>query len=95
MHVALTARRLKPGSYDDWRKAWEPDEWPEGVKAYILRKVGDPDDVIAFGMFEGSLDDLRGLRPDEAEEQARTERMSQYIESVGADGLYEVVDRVG
>ena len=40
MHAFLTARRLKPGSYDDWRKAWEPDEWPEGSKrAYILRNV--------------------------------------------------------
>jgi len=39
MHAFFTVRRLKPGSYDDWRKAWEPDEWPEGSKrAYILRK---------------------------------------------------------
>ena len=22
-YVALTVRKLKPGSYDDWRKAWE------------------------------------------------------------------------
>jgi hypothetical protein len=34
----LTGRTLKPGSYDDWRAAWEPAEWPEGVTAYILRR---------------------------------------------------------
>jgi hypothetical protein len=40
MHAALTVRKLKPGTYEDWRKAWEPDKWPEGVqKAYILRNV--------------------------------------------------------
>jgi hypothetical protein len=32
MHAFLTVRRLKPGSYDDWRKAWEPEEWSEGSK---------------------------------------------------------------
>ena len=50
----LTARTLKPGSYDDWRAAWEPAEWPEGVSAYILRKAGNPDEVIAFGFFDGT-----------------------------------------
>ena len=60
MHAALTVRKLEPGSYDDWRKAWEPDEWPQGVKAYILRNVDDPDEVIAFGFFEpGVLDAIR------------------------------------
>ena len=39
----LTGRKLKPGSYDDWRTAWQPEEMPPGVKAYILRKVSDPD----------------------------------------------------
>ena len=41
----LTGRKLKPGAYDDWRKAWQPDEWPEGVRGYILRKIGDPDEA--------------------------------------------------
>jgi DNA ligase D-like protein (predicted 3'-phosphoesterase) len=52
MHAFLTVRRLKSGSYEDWRKAWEPEEWPEGSeRAYILRNVDDPDEVIAFGFY--------------------------------------------
>jgi len=91
----LTGRKLKPGAYDDWRKAWEPEEWPEGVRAYILRKAGDPDEVIAFGFFEGTRDELEALRPGDEAEAARTARMAPHIESQFADGVYEVVEIVG
>ena len=60
MHAFLTVRRVKAGSYEDWRRAWEPDQWPEGArKAYILRNVDDPDEVIAFGFFDSDVDSLR------------------------------------
>jgi hypothetical protein len=91
----LTGRKLKPGTFDDWRKAWEPDEWPAGVKAYILRKVSDPDEVIAFGFFEGTREELEAMRPDAAVETARQAKMAPYVESQFADGVYEVVDTVG
>jgi hypothetical protein len=87
----LTVRRLKSGSYSDWRKAWEPDEWPEGfTRAYILRNRDDPDEVIAFGFYEGDVDVVRGS-PDQRE---RIERMAPYVESTGADGVYEVIEEV-
>jgi len=95
MYAALTVRRLKPGTYDDWRKAWQPDEWPEAFsKAYILRKVDDPDEVIAFGFADASPDELRS-QPGVAEQmEARTQRMAPFIDSIGADGFYDVVDVV-
>ncbi len=67
----LTGRKLVPGAYDEWRAAWQPEEMPEGVKAYILRKVGDPDEVVAFGFFDGTRDELEALRPDPSVEEAR------------------------
>jgi hypothetical protein len=91
----LTARKLKPGAYDDWRKAWEPDEWPQGVRAYVLRKVGDPDEVIAFGLLEGTREELEAMRPDADAENKRHAHMDPFIESRFADGLYEVVEVVG
>lgn len=96
MYSALTVRKLKPGSYDEWRKAWEgdPDEMPEGVEVYVLRNVKDPDEVIAFGLFEGDIDELR-TSFDPEEERKRQEAMAPHIESVGADGIYEVVERIG
>jgi hypothetical protein len=94
--TVLTARRLKSGSYDDWRKAWwtDEDDVPPGLTAYVLRKVGDPDEVIAFGMFEGTQEELEAMRPNPEDEQARTARMAPFVESVFADGLYEVVEKV-
>jgi hypothetical protein len=88
----LTGRRLKPGAYDDWRKAWEPDEWPEGVRAYILRKIDDPDEVIAFGFWEGTREGLEAMRPEAGQEETRQSRMAPFIESQFADGAYEVVE---
>jgi hypothetical protein len=98
MHAALTVRKLKPGTYDAWREAWQPEEWPEGVKGYILRSITDPDEVIAFGLFEGDIEDMKKMMEQpamQASEAARQERMAVYVESTGADGVYEVVEKVG
>jgi hypothetical protein len=94
--AALTGRRLKPGAYDNWRKAWMPEgmDMPAGMRAYILRKIGDPDEVIAFGLFEGSREEFEALRGDAAEEEVRVAGMAPHIESIFADGTYEVVEVV-
>ncbi len=95
MHAFLTVRKLKSGSYDEWRRAWEPDEWPAGSqKAYILRNVDDPDEIIAFGFFEADLETLRGDERLREMQTRRFERMAPYVESTGADGVYEVVEEV-
>jgi hypothetical protein len=95
LYAPLTVRKLKPGTYDEWRKAWGSEEdMPEGVEAFILRSLKDPDEIIAFGLVEGDLDELRATM-DPEEERKRQEAMAPYIESVGADGIYEVIERVG
>jgi hypothetical protein len=96
MYSALTVRRLKPGTYDQWRQAWEGDqeEMPEGVEVFILRNIKDPDEIIAFGLFETDVEEMRSSFDPEAERK-RHEAMAPYIESVGADGMYEVIERIG
>lgn len=95
MHAFLTVRKLVPGSYDDWRKAWEPDEWPEGsIRAYILRNMDDPDEVIAFGFFEGDVPALRADPRLQEMQRKRFERMAPYVVSTGADGVYGVVEEL-
>jgi uncharacterized protein len=53
--VALTLRRLKLVAYDAWRTAWHDPDDPDALwvdqesKAYIVRNVEDPDEVVAFG----------------------------------------------
>lgn len=97
-YCALTVRKLKAGSYDDWRKAWWPesqsDDMPENSEVYIVRNTKDPDEVIAFGMFEGDLDEMRASF-DEEDERKRQEAMAPFIDSIGADGIYEVIEHIG
>ena len=95
MIAALTVRKLKSGTYDEWRKAWWGDDesTPEGAEVYILRNKTDPDEIIAFGLVEGNLDEIMaGMDP--AVEEARQEAMAPYVESVGADGIYDVIERI-
>jgi hypothetical protein len=92
--VALTARKLKPGSYDDWRQAWDSGDTPEGVKAYICRSVSDPDEIVAFGMIEATREEVESYKPDAAAEEARVAAMAPHVESVGTDGFYEVIEEV-
>ena len=92
--VALTARKLKPGSYDAWREAWGSADGPSGATAYICRNVNDPDEIVAFGMVEASREELEAKRPEEGSEAEREAAMAPHIESVGTDGIYEVIEEV-
>jgi hypothetical protein len=92
--VALTVRKLKPGAYNEWREAWGSAGGPSGAKAYIARRVGDENEIVAFGMIDGSMEDMEKYRPSSEVEQARLAAMAPLIESVGSDGLYEVIEEI-
>ena len=92
--VALTARKLKPGTYDEWREAWGSVDGPSGATAYICRNVNDPDEIVAFGMIEATREELMAMRPQGDAEEAREAAMAPHIESIGTDGIYEVIDEV-
>jgi hypothetical protein len=93
--VALTARKLKPGSYDDWRQAWEAGaEPPSGATAYICRSVKDPDEIVAFGIVEASKEEVEARRGQESDDSERQAAMAPHVESVGTDGFYEVIEEV-
>ena len=95
MYCALTVRKLKPGTYDEWRNAWGSEEdIPEGAEAYIVRNLKDPNEIVAFGLIEGDMDEIKATM-DEDQDRARQEAMAPYIESIGADGIYEVIERIG
>ncbi len=96
MICALTVRKLKPGTFDQFREAFmgneDSDPSPEGfVRFNMLRNAADPDEVISFGFFDGSADRLRQIAAEEGYDQ-QLERIAPFVESVGADGLYEIVE---
>ena len=92
--VALTVRKLKPGTYDEWREAWGSADGPAGAHAWIARRVGDENEIVAFGMIDASLEELETFRPTAEEEQARVATMAPFVDSIGSDGLYEIIDEV-
>ena len=75
MLVFFTARRLKPGAWEQFRRAWDPgDNPPPGFqRAYHARNIRDEDEVISFGLFDLTKDDFHKWRG-EAEEQERGAR---------------------
>ena len=92
--VALTARKLKPGSYDAWREAWERGDPPSGATAYICRSVADPDEIVAFGMIDATPEQVQAFRESDTGDEGREEAMAPHVESVGTDGFYEVIEEI-
>jgi heme-degrading monooxygenase HmoA len=97
MIVMFSARRLKPGAWDDFRHAWEGEgDMPPGFqRAYHARNIRDEDEIISFGLFDMTKDDYHRWRGEaEAEENKRIDRLSAFIENDHVSGVYEVVDEV-
>jgi len=97
MLCALTVRNLKPGTMEQFKQAFIPDdmdEVPAGWKHfYALQNVGDENQVITFGFFDGTLDELRASQQEGSSEyEARRAAVDELVESVGADGIFEVVE---
>ena len=96
MLVFFSARRLKPGSWDQFRRAWQPEgDLPEGVRAiYHARNLKDPDEVISFGLFEGDQDTVAQVRGDEDAELRRQDAMAAFTQNVPLEGVYEVIEEI-
>ena len=97
MLVMFTARRLKPGAWEQFRRAWDPgDAIPPGfIRAHHARNMRDEDEIISFGLFDMTLDDYHRWRSEQdAEELGRVDRVSAFVENEPVSGVYEVIDTV-
>ncbi|HYY22542.1 MAG TPA: hypothetical protein VE780_11755 [Thermoleophilaceae bacterium] len=97
MIVMLSARRLKPGAWEQFRQAWDPGEAkPPGFRrAYHARNIRDEDEVISFGLFDMTEDDYRRWRAEaDAQEMERVDRLSAFVANDYVSGVYEVIDTV-
>ena len=97
MIVMFSARRLKPGAWEQFRRAWEPgDSMPPGFRrAHHARNIRDEDEVISFGLFDMSEADYRAWRDSaDADENARVDRISEFVQNEYVAGVYEVIDTV-
>jgi heme-degrading monooxygenase HmoA len=97
MIVMFSARRLKPGAWEQFRRAWEPgDEMPPGFqRAYHARNIRDEDEVISFGLFDMTIDEYHRWRSAaDAAENTRVDQISAFVENEHVAGAYEVIDVV-
>ncbi len=95
MIVMFTARRLKPGAWEQFREAWDPgDSPPPGFRqAYHARNIRDEDEVISFGLFDMTQEDYRRWREEaDATEMQRVDHMSAFVEQEPLSGVYEVIE---
>src|SRR3954463_10017586 len=97
MIVMFSARRLKPGAWEQFRQAWDPgDSKPPGFqRAYHARNIRDEDEIISFGLFDMTEDDYRRWRAEvDADETKRVDHISAFVVNAPVEGVYEVVDVV-
>ncbi|MBV9423712.1 MAG: hypothetical protein JOZ98_12430 [Solirubrobacterales bacterium] len=97
MIVMLSARRLKPDAWEQFRRAWDPgDARPPGFqRAYHARNIRDEDEIISFGLFEMSDADYRRWREEaDAQENRRVDNMSAFVQNEHVAGVYEVIEVV-
>lgn len=96
MLCALTVRKLKPGMMEQFKEAFIPGgdmQAPPGWKRfYAISNVADENEVVTFGFFDGTLDELRASQQDNGEYDKRRAAADEFVESVGADGVFEVVE---
>jgi hypothetical protein len=96
MICTLTARRLEPGTYEEFRAAWQPpaaDALRGWTRIYHARDVDNPDVLLSFGLFDGTVEQLRdaqaalGRRP-------QLDRVAPHVAEVLLDGSFEVVEEL-
>jgi hypothetical protein len=57
----------------------------------MIRNTESPDEVICFGFFDGSVDELRRTAAEQGYPE-QLEATTPFVESIGADGLYEIIE---
>lgn len=94
MLCAHTVRRLKPDGFDEFRKAFDfegSDPPPGWARFHMLRSLANENEVVTFGFFDGTREELERSQAEEGYRDRR-EQIDRVVESVLANGVYEVVE---
>jgi hypothetical protein len=98
MMCAVAVRRIKPGSYAQFREAWQHDPWlPRYERALVLRNQDSPDQVLTMAWFDGTQEEYEAARDDPdamRAEEARLQRIARFEERVLLSAVYELVEEV-
>jgi hypothetical protein len=98
MMCAVAVRRIRQGTYEEFRKAWQHDPWlPRYQRALVMRNEDSEDQVLTMAFFDGTREEYDAARDDPetmAAEAARLQRIAKYEERVLLSGVYELVEEV-
>jgi hypothetical protein len=98
MLCAVTVRSIKPGSFEDFRREWEPSPWPPELSRVVISRNGqDPDQVLTASYIDVEAERFDELRDHPAllgAEESRLARIAQYEEALVFKGIFEVVEEL-
>jgi heme-degrading monooxygenase HmoA len=83
--VWITTRRIRPGSYDEFRQAWRPGTEPEGMLRAYECFSEERNEVVGISWWE-SLEARERYRLSDVE-SARRRAMAPFVEAESS-GLY-------
>ena len=83
--VWITTRRIKPGTYDEFRRAWRPKEFPQGMLRAYECFADDRSEVVGVSIWD-SLESRDRYRLSEVEAE-RQRAMAPFIEAESS-GVY-------
>ena len=83
--VWITTRRIKPGSYEEFRKAWRPSAFPEGMLSAYECFSEERNEVVGISVWD-SVESRERYRLSDVEAD-RQRAMASYVEAESS-GLY-------
>ncbi len=96
MFCSVLIRRLKEDvSFEDFRKAWKPEEGHFGrlVRVQHAQRTDDKREIVSFAFLDIDAEELNVLLDQIAEgEKRRHAQIVELIETTVVAGIYEVFD---
>jgi quinol monooxygenase YgiN len=92
MLCAHTVRRLKPGTFEQFIEAFalRSEDAPAGiVRFHALRSLADENEVVTFGFFDGTSEELERSQEEGGYQELRN-AIDPMVDAVIANGVYEV-----
>lgn len=97
MICAITARRITEGKADEFIEKFGggADEMPAEIRerfeaVYACRDVTDPNTILTFGLFDGTIEELREIQDTDSREE-QLDEIEPLIEETLFDGSFEVI----
>ena len=91
MLCAHTVRRLKPDTFEQFMEEFMPGADPPAgwLRFHALRNLADPNEVVTFGFFDGTLEELEASQGDH-DFAERRDAIAPFVEEVLVNGVYDI-----